>query len=799
MSLGAFLGLEIGKKGAIAHQQALNVVGHNITNAETKGYSRQTVSLKTTAPLNAEGLAAGQIGTGVTLAEIQRIRDKFIDESLRDQKSFQGFVDSLSEGLGKLQTVLNEPSENNVRSAIDLLFQSLEDLNNQPEKASVRVTLVERAKSLATFLNFTSSKLEQERTNANLEIEQNLNRVNSIAKTLTDLNGEIQKVRNSDQNPNDILDSRDLLLDELSELVNIEVSEDSEQNLFVRVGSHLLVQGGNYNELHFVRNDSRQGLSSVESQDFELPDHNNPRIADLLVGGDANNQNFTLTVFQTANHHAVQSQAMVDIQNTFQEGSKLENAGITTGSFFVNGVQIFVESQDTVADLRDTINNAGLGISAFFERGRLVMQSLRTGTANEIVLSEGTSNLIEVMKFSDEQELDSLANVIFDGRVRDARYAVHDQTYEVSSNFIEDLVPGVDATLREVGSTHVEVRHDIIGGKLRGLLEYQDRHLDGEIRSLDRLAYAMVKEFNKIHYEGFGLDGDNQRLFFKDFKSPDISVSEKGAARAIQVDEFIQNNVSAVAAAEGVFLKERDRVPVSSGSGDGRNALRLAQLKFARIVGHTEFGLSTRLSNLNSGEGIDLGRSSSNFVVSDGEKNAVVTLEHFDKDSTIFDLQGKINEAMELGGFTSRVTLSPLAEGTIRIISNDKNLTFSEGAGTTASDLHLTVSSGASGNGSRVIETADLNARFTEEPQSVVDFYSGVVSNVGVRAQEMLKLEENTRVVSTQLENERLAVSGVSIDEELTQMIQFQQGFNASARVINTATQILDQLVNLGR
>jgi len=81
----------------------------------------------------------------------------------------------------------------------------------------------------------------------------------------------------------------------------------------------------------------------------------------------------------------------------------------------------------------------------------------------------------------------------------------------------------------------------------------------------------------------------------------------------------------------------------------------------------------------------------------------------------------------------------------------------------------------------------------------VVDFYAGVVSNVGVRAQEMLKLEENTRVVSTQLENERLAVSGVSIDEELTQMIQFQQGFNASARVINTATQILDQLVNLGR
>ena len=477
----------------------------------------------------------------------------------------------------------------------------------------------------------------------------------------------------------------------------------------------------------------------------------------------------------------------------------METAGVTTGSFFINGVQVFIENQDTVSDLRDTINKSGLGVSAFFERGRLVMKSLRTGTSNEMVLSEGTSNLLEVMGFSDERELDSEANVIFDGKVRDARFAIHGETYQASSNFVEDLVMGVDVVLNEVGSTNIKVRHDIVGGKLRGLLEYQDRHLDGQMMDLDRMAYAMVKEFNKIHYEGFGLDGASQRLFFKDFKSPDAHIFEKGAARAIQVDEFIQNNTSAVAAAQGVFLKERDRVPVSSGSGDGRNALRMAQLKFARIVGHTEFGLSTRLSSLNAGEGVDYGRSQSNFVVSDGEKNAVVTLEDFDDDSTLFDLQEQVNEALDLNGFSSRVTLSPLAEGTIRVISNDKNISFSEGAGSTASDLHLTVSSGASGNGSRLIESANLNARFLDEPQSVIDYYAGVVSNVGVRAQEMLKLEENTKVVSTQLENERLAVSGVSIDEELTQMIQFQQGFNASARVINTATQMLDQLVNLGR
>ena len=165
---GTFLGLDIGKAGVMAHQRAINVVSHNITNAETEGYSRQTVSLKAKA-LNGSAGGAGQLGSGVEVDEIRRIRDNLIDTQLRDQNSFSGYVEKLSQSLGRLQTILNEPGENNVRGALDQFFQSLEDLNNQPDNTGVRITLIERAKSLATLVNVTSKRIEDERVNINNE------------------------------------------------------------------------------------------------------------------------------------------------------------------------------------------------------------------------------------------------------------------------------------------------------------------------------------------------------------------------------------------------------------------------------------------------------------------------------------------------------------------------------------------------------------------------------------------------------------------------------------------------------
>ena len=133
------------------------------------------------------------------------------------------------------------------------------------------------------------------------------------------------------------------------------------------------------------------------------------------------------------------------------------------------------------------------------------------------------------------------------------------------------------------------------------------------------------------------------------------------------------------------------------------------------------------------------------FSISNGEKNAVVSLQDFDDDSTIQDLQTAINKSLDLNGFDSKVTISTQADGTMRLVSTNVNLTFLEGSGTSAADLHLSASSGAFGNGSRIVESSRLNAKFKGDPKSVIQHIQSVIAKVGVRAEEMIKLKKIRR------------------------------------------------------
>ncbi|MCJ8346910.1 hypothetical protein MJH12_15315, partial [bacterium] len=536
------------------------------------------------------------------------------------------------------------------------------------------------------------------------------------------MNLDIAKIENVGQNPNDILDQRDLLLDELSELVNVDITRDKNGVLTARIGSHLLVQGTKFNGLNLIADPKNGGQLVVSSTSSIRPNSSNLNVATSKIGAHAANQQFTLTVFQTATEHRMQSERFLDIKHNMTDTSSLASIGVTAGSIYLNGTQIFFDNDISISDLSNKINDAGTGTQAFFERGRFQLKAVKSGTANQVVISEGTSNLLDVFRFNDDTELDSRGQVIFEGKVQDAKYAYNKQTFNSSSNYIEDVVEGVDVTLVGVGSTTIRVNNNIRSGKIQGLMQYQDQFVQGELDALDKMTYALIKEFNKIHYEGFGSDGQSQRLFFQNFDSSHLTRVEVGAARNIRVSDEVANNVKAIAAASGIFERTGDKVPVSSGVGDGTNALKMAQLKFAKIVENTEYGLSTRLSILNGGNGIDIGRPDSYFVISDGEKTAVVSLEYFDQDATIFDLQNKMNDALEKNGLDSRVVLSPQANGGLKISSNKKPLTFQEGAGITGSDLKLLSSSGATGNGTRTIETVPLNAKFRGDPKSLSDY-----------------------------------------------------------------------------
>ncbi|MEN6351336.1 MAG: flagellar hook-associated protein FlgK, partial [Syntrophomonas sp.] len=245
--MGSFFGLEIGRRGVMTQQTALNITGHNISNANTEGYARQSADIVTTSPWHAPmltgGSRIGQLGTGVDVASIDRIRDEFIDTQIRNETQTSGYWNSMQETLDRVEAILNEPSEDGLRGVMDTFWESWQDLSLNPESESVRSVVVQRGMAVAEAFNHAYSQLTDLRADTNEQVKIKVEEINSMAKQITDLNGQIMAIVSADKQPNDLMDKRDLLLKQLSEIANIDVTNDKNGMISVQLGDRQLVEG----------------------------------------------------------------------------------------------------------------------------------------------------------------------------------------------------------------------------------------------------------------------------------------------------------------------------------------------------------------------------------------------------------------------------------------------------------------------------------------------------------------------------------------------------------------------------
>ncbi|ULG91802.1 flagellar hook-associated protein FlgK [Leptospira interrogans] len=259
-----FSGLEIGKRGLTAHQQALQTTGHNISNADNKHYARQRVTMTATDPLYDPSLnranLPGQIGQGVEIASIERIRDNFIDDRIIETSGNKDYWAARNEYLYQLETVFNEPNGTTLRTLMDKFWSSWEDLANYPEDNAHRSVVLEKANGLGSRTEDVYRKLAQLRDQANREIETKTYHLNTIAENIRTLNERIGKSEALGDRPNDLYDKRDALLQELSSLVDVTIGRSDEDELMVFIGQQILVQGNKANKIDIIGNPSKDGL-----------------------------------------------------------------------------------------------------------------------------------------------------------------------------------------------------------------------------------------------------------------------------------------------------------------------------------------------------------------------------------------------------------------------------------------------------------------------------------------------------------------------------------------------------------
>ena len=244
--------IEIGRRALQAHQTALQVVSHNIANANTPGFSRRRVDLET-----ADSGVIGGVGSGVDAAAVVRQRSRFLDSQMRVEQQLLGRWEAIEESLSAIEgifnepagagsseagTIFSEPSGLGLSGSFSRFWNAWQDLANVPEGGAARASVRQEADFMVTTLHQLNAQLIENRLGLDEEIVRTAGEINEIIDQLAALNGEIPRSEFDGGTAGDLLDKRDLLIEALASRVDISISEAENGQVTVLLSGHNLVQ-----------------------------------------------------------------------------------------------------------------------------------------------------------------------------------------------------------------------------------------------------------------------------------------------------------------------------------------------------------------------------------------------------------------------------------------------------------------------------------------------------------------------------------------------------------------------------
>mgnify|MGYP004453953769 FL=1 len=374
-----FLGLNTGVSGLNYYQATLNTAAHNISNASTKGYSRQYVLSQASVPIRL-GTSYGMQGTGVTMTGIQQFRNSYYDTKYRASTSKKNQYSSVQEQLSQLESYLNEiKTESGYTKLYSKLSDALQDLAGSPSDATYRTQMIQAADNFTDLINETAVNYQNSQISINNEIAIHVDTINSISSQIYALNQQIINIETRNGNANDLRDQRELLVDQLSELVNVTVTETPitygdgfESGAYryeVRIGTHLLVDDMQCNKLKVVAREEKvnqndadglydvywTGLHDSLGDEFDFNSSNiTGKIKGLIEVRDGNNANPFSGTTKTVNSSANGTSVLVELP----EGIAVDKLNIPeNGMITLNCENYYYEGFEAVYDADGKLNS----------------------------------------------------------------------------------------------------------------------------------------------------------------------------------------------------------------------------------------------------------------------------------------------------------------------------------------------------------------------------------------------------------------------------------------------------------
>lgn len=246
MAMG-FGSYEIARSGMFVNERALFVTGHNISNVNTPGFSRQQAMIATGPYQNCGGF---QLGLGADIQQIRQIRHQFLDNIYRDENTLLGYWETRNKTFQEIQTILGDPMEEGLQNVLNQFWDSWQELSKEPDSLTVRALVRQRAEALVYHINHVGQQLDKLQNDLNYEVYMRISEVNDITRQIASLNKAIFSAEVTGDNANDYRDQRNLLIDRLSKLADVEATEMMDGQVDITLSGHYLVHKGEFTELY---------------------------------------------------------------------------------------------------------------------------------------------------------------------------------------------------------------------------------------------------------------------------------------------------------------------------------------------------------------------------------------------------------------------------------------------------------------------------------------------------------------------------------------------------------------------
>ena len=775
------IGLSTGLKALLASQASLQTIGHNISNANTPGYSRQRLDIGASRALLQRGRL---IGSGVTSGQVTRATDSLLLVRTTMQVASLNRLQASLGGMTEVEALLGEPGGFGIGDGMTAFFGAASELSTSTEDLVLRTGLLQQASAMTTQFNQLSSTMSSIRFDNANQVAIQVKQVNSIAAQIVTLNREISQTEATGIPANDLRDSREEKMRELSTFVDMEFYEDDNGVVRITTGGRLLVGGTKSFEMSSVT----QGDGSVDLfvEGSTLPvTLKQGRLAGLIRVGDEFIPGLGTKFDELA-------------RNLIFEVNKLHSTGTPIQGQFSNLTSTYaVQDNDLDGLATDELISAS-GLPFEIQDGELYVNVTRLDT----------------------------------GALETTRIEIDASTTTVGA-FLEELnaIEGVNANLNGFGRLQVFADAGFGYDFAPRLNGQPDQHgtLGGGKASLGAGAqgpYAL-SDGDTLQLTG-PVSTFTVTLAAADFAEMSQATAEE-LATALNADPGMQaNGLAAVVTDDRLYIQTAATGSTAQFSLDGGTAAAGLGLVGGTVVTGADTSVDIQVSGSFSGE------DNGHFVFTPRGDGVVGTTPGLQVD--VHTASGQLVATLDLGDSYQPGTLIEVDQGIsvsfgvgeLSATHNDSarlelladsdtsdvlaafglNAFFTgTGAGDIAvrgdlegnPDLIAAGATGAAGDNQTLLAMLDLQSGGVEGlgGETLGDFYGDVVSDVGFEISTATASSEVELYLLQNLESRREQASGVNVDEEMVDMVRFEQSFGAASRYIQVLNELSQEVLRL--